>query len=215
LRSYTHIAGAIVLFLSFAYVTNLNHLLVGILFTGWISLFPDIFDRLLGKHRGYGHSIFWIIPCLLVAFFNVTIAIALIIGIISHVLLDVITTHGTPILYPLWKTNFVILNQKRRIKTGTNHDKAVFIALIFLLIPILFFTIPSFHNDNSPFDISTTFASNSSNENKILNNNNSDSVKNNFNINLQLKEKTNKNISIKKVNENETTVLIKDIETGG
>ena len=136
MRSYTHITGAIVLFLSFAYLTNLNNLLVGILFASWITLFPDILDRLIGKHRGYGHSIIWIIPCLLAAFFNVTIAIALIIGIISHVLLDLITTHGTPILYPLWKTNFVVLNKKRRIKTGTNHDKAVFLALIFLLIPI-------------------------------------------------------------------------------
>jgi inner membrane protein len=210
MRSYTHIAGAIVLFLSFAYLTNLNHLLVGILFVSWISLFPDIFDRLIGKHRGYGHSIFWIIPCLLLAFFNVTIAIALIIGIISHVLLDLITTHGTPILYPLWKTNFVVLNHKRRIKTGTNHDKAVFLALIFLLIPILFFTIQSIHNDTF-FDISHAFTFNGSNETSTATSNPQSSIKNNPNLNIQLPKpvkNVNETITIKKVDENETRIMV-------
>jgi inner membrane protein len=212
MRSYTHIAGAVVLFLSFAYLTNLNHLLLGIFFAGWMSVFPDILDNLFGKHRGYGHSILWIIPCLFILLFNVTIGAALIIGIVSHVLLDLITTHGTPILYHLWKTNFVVLNQKRRIKTGTNYDKAVFLAIVFLLIPALFFSIQSFHNTkNFPFDFNTALASNGT---KILSNT-SDSVKNNFNINLQLEEKTNKNISIKKISDNGTTVLVEDIESRG
>ncbi len=135
MRSYTHITGALLLFISFSYLMNLNNLYLGLFLAGWISLFPDIMDRILGKHRGYGHSIFWLIPFTLISFLNVTVAAALLMGIISHTVLDILTTHGSPILYPLSKTNFVILNEKKRIKTGTNQDKTVFITLMFLINP--------------------------------------------------------------------------------
>lgn len=104
---------------------------MGCFFTGWMSIFPDIIDKLFGDHRGLGHSIFWIILCLLVGLGDVTISVALVCGIVSHFLLDAITLNRSPILYPIWKTNFVILNKKKRLKTGTNHDKALFIVLIF------------------------------------------------------------------------------------
>lgn len=62
MRSYTHVAGALLLFISFSYLINLNNLYLGLFVAGWISLFPDILERLSGTHRGYGHSIFWLIP---------------------------------------------------------------------------------------------------------------------------------------------------------
>ncbi len=40
-------------------------------------------------------------------------------------------------------------------------------------------------------------------------------MKNNFNFNFQLTPKTNKNITVQKVSDNETTVIVKDIEHGG
>jgi hypothetical protein len=41
------------------------------------------------------------------------------------------------------------------------------------------------------------------------------SVKSNLNLNFQLNPKANKNITVKKINDNETTVIVKDIEPGG
>jgi inner membrane protein len=215
MRSYTHIAGAMVLFLSFAYLVNLNCILVSILFAGWISVFPDILDNLVGNHRGIGHSIFWLIPFALLGFWNTPIAIALMMGFISHIFLDILTTHGCPVLYPIWKTNFVVLNQKRRIKTGTKQDKAVFLALIFLLIPIIFFTVGATHTWKCPFDQNFVSASTEVNDNKVVTNDSLNPLKSNINLNFQLNPKTNKNLTVKKINDNETTVIVKDIEPGG
>ena len=89
MRSYTHIAGAILLFITFTYLTNINNILIGIFFAGWISVFPDIIDRLLGKHRGYGHSLVWLIPFTLIGFFDFGLAAALVIGFLSHIFLDI------------------------------------------------------------------------------------------------------------------------------
>ncbi len=143
MKSYAHIAGALVLFLSFAIIKNLDQILLGAFLAGWISVFPDLFDKILGKHKSYGHSIFWIVPTIIIGYFNFTVGAALTLGLISHSAMDVITTYGTPIFSPLWKANFIVLNRNRRVKTGTNQDKAICIAMIFLLLPMIFYlTIP-------------------------------------------------------------------------
>ncbi len=204
MRSYTHIAGAILLFITFAYLTNLNNILIGIFFAGWISVFPDIIDRLLGKHRGYGHSLIWLIPFVLVGFLDLTIAAALIIGFNSHILLDILTVNGCPVLYPFWKTNFVCFSKGRRIKTGTNQDKAVFVFILFLLIPVLLFTtsIGSMINfsDNQNLVFAAGDNTNSSNNN--------DTIKNTFNLNFELNQNVKKNITVEKISDNKTTITI-------
>jgi inner membrane protein len=68
MRSYTHIASAIFLFVVFAFVADFNNVLTGIFFASWISVFPNIIDKITGKHRGMGHSIFWLIPLAIVSF---------------------------------------------------------------------------------------------------------------------------------------------------
>jgi inner membrane protein len=221
MRSYTHIAGAILLFISFAYLTSLDYILYGMLFACLISLFPDILDNLSGKHRGWGHSILWLIPFTLTGFWSVTLAAALIIGLISHMVLDVLTTKGCPILYPLSKTNFVVLKENKRIKTGTNGEKAIFILLVFLLASIMFFTFFIINIEKTPINFNTFFAS-GTNETNITNHNTSNSHQNysttpqkDVNINLQVKNKENKNISVMKVSDNETDYLITDIKPGG
>ena len=150
MREYTHVAGALLLYVSLAFLINLNVTIIGIFFAGWISLFPDIMDRLFGKHRGIGHSIFWVLPFILIAILNYGIAFALIIGFTSHIFLDIFTTHGSPFLKPLIKTSFVSLSMRNRIKTNTNKDKAVFIFILLLLIPALLFTIRKFFNRDIP-----------------------------------------------------------------
>jgi len=123
MREYTHIAGAILFYLLFAYLLNLHYIIPGIIFAGWISVFPDILDKLIGKHKSVGHSIFWILPLILVAYFNIYLGIALLTGFLSHLFLDIFTTNGCPLLYPIVRTNFVALKKQFRIKTQTNQEK--------------------------------------------------------------------------------------------
>ena len=198
MRSYTHIVAAILLFVVFAFVADFNNLLTGIFFAGWISVFPDIIDKLTGKHRGIGHSIFWLIPLAIVGFWNIGIAVAIIIGFISHIFLDSFTTNGCPVLYPLWENDFVCLGKKRRIKTGTNQDKAVFLVILLLLIPFLLLTTNVVSLFENTGDQNVVFAGSSESVNSSFNN---DTMKNNFYLNFELKEGVNKNISIQKVSE--------------
>ena len=207
MREYTHIAGALLLYAILAYLINLNVTLVGIFCAGWMSTFPDIMDLLVGEHRGIGHSIFWVVPFIFIGFLNFNIAFALIIGFLSHILFDIFTVYGSPILYPLKKTSFVSLSMRNRIKTGTNKDKAVFIFILFLLIPILLFTTGNFSTWTLPggkgpiptgevigvpqnsYNIKTPF-------------------QNNINLNLHVYSNTTKNITIQQVNENQTSILV-------
>ena len=207
MKSYTHIVGAILTFILFSYIISLNSILIGIFFAGWISIFPDILDKLIGKHRGYGHSIIWIIPFILVGLWNIGIAAALIIGFLSHIFLDTLTENGSPVLYPFSKTNFVCFSKGRRIKTGTNQDKAVFLFILFLLVPLFLFTtgIGSLINSD---DQNFVFGA-GDNTNNAKNN---DTIKNNFNFNFELSGSVKKNITLKKINENETEILITDIK---
>lgn len=208
MRSYTHIAGAVLLFVTLAYLTNLNNLIIGIFFAGWISVFPDIIDRLSGKHRGIGHSILWLIPFALIGLWNLPIAVAMILGFISHIFLDILTTYGCPVLYPIWKTDFVCFGKKRRIKTGTNQDKAVFLFILFLLIPVLLFTTNIGSLLQYTGGQNVVFAASSDTVNGSMNN---DTMKNNFYLNFEIKEGVNKNISVQKVSENETNIIVNDI----
>lgn len=213
MRSYTHITGALLLFLSFAYLMNLNNIFLGLFFAGWISIFPDIMDRILGAHRGYGHSIFWLIPFILISFWNVTIAAALVVGTISHAVLDILTTHGCPILYPISKVNFAVLNEKKRIKTGTYQDKTVFITLIFLLIPMFIFTIGGTHFEKflpgQNFLFPDTSNISGGNHGSGLSN----SFRNSPNLNIQIPrpgKNVTENITVKNLGDNETSIIVND-----
>lgn len=205
MKSYTHIAGAILLFITFTYLTNLNNVVIGIFFAGWISVFPDIIDKLIGKHRGYGHSLIWLIPFSLICIFNVSIAAALVIGFISHIFLDILTVNGCPILYPVSKTNFVCFSKKRRIKTGTTQDKAVFVFILFLLIPLLLFLTGIGTMCQISEDQNLVSATGESNTDSSKNN---DTIKNNFNLNFEINQNIKKNITVEKVNDNKTTITI-------
>ena len=208
MRSYTHIAGAILLYVTIAYLANFSNIITGIFFAGWISVFPDIIDKITGKHRGIGHSIIWLIPFAIIGLWNVGIAVAIMIGFVSHIFLDILTTNGCPVLYPLWKTDFVCFGKKRRIKTGTNQDKATFLVILFILIPFLLFTtnIGSILHPTEDQDV--VFAASLDTLNSSKNN---DTIKNNFNLNFELSDGVNKKITVQKVSENETTILVNDI----
>lgn len=210
MRYYSHIAAAVLFFLIFAYLFNIKNadLLEGIILTSVISVLPDIIDRMIAtKHRGMGHSlILWIPLVTLVGIIsisrgNMLIFTAMVTAIISHIFLDLITRHGYPLFYPK-KITFVALNSNKRIKTGTKQEKAVFIFLILLLVPAVVFSfgiIPIYN----PQPVQ---AQESVNDNKI----NNGMIKDTVNVNIDANMK-NCNVTVKKVSENETQILIDDI----
>ncbi len=214
MKIYTHIAGSILFFGVFAYLLNLDSIFIGIFIAGWISVFPDVVDKLGDKHRGIGHNVLWLIPFALLGFWNFVISSALIIGFLSHILLDTITWNGCPVFNPLSKVEFVSLSRRNRFKTGTSQEKALFIFFLVLIIPTIL--------------ISTNFLSVGSlleNENSLLSTgeasglpinsiNKHDALNDHVNLGFQINSNTNKNITIRKVGENETNLIIKDIDSG-
>lgn len=208
MRSYTHVAGAVLCYLLVAYLLNIDNLLLNLIFAAWISLLPDILDKVMGNHRGLGHSIIWLIPLTLVGLYSPGLAAALVVGFSSHIFLDSFTVHGTPLLYPIKKTSFVCLNKKRRIKTGTNQDKAVFVFFLFVLIPLFLFIVNAGYYLDLAGSNGMVFASEQTPNNTS---NNTETVKCNLNLNLEIKNDTRKNITILKGDENFTTILITDV----
>ena len=212
MRSYTHIAAALLFYVIFSFLLNLDHFLIGIFLAAWISVFPDVVDRILGKHRGFGHSLIWLVPFSLIAFLDMGVAAAILIGFCSHLFMDIFTVHGCPALYPVRKTNFVCLGKKRRIKTGTNTDKSVFVFLIFLLIPLILYTtgagalVQGLEGQNLAFAATP----NASNNTTVP-----QTIKNDVSMTFRLDEATNKNVTVQRVSENVTTILIKELEPGG
>jgi inner membrane protein len=214
MKWYTHITGAIVFFLLFASLTGLHQWLMGLVFAGWISVVPDLLDMFATKHKSFGHSIFLVIPCMIVCLFNTTIGIALTIGLISHTILDILTTNGTPALIPVTKANFAILYRKRRIKTGTNQDKSLCITLVFILIPILFFNIGGLKINESPISgflgLDGLVTDNMSDTNK-----NGEKINSHLNINLKIDQYMNGIIKLEQVSDNETSILIRNNDSPG
>ena len=209
MRYYTHIVASILAFLIFAYLFNIKqeNLLAGILITSIVSVMPDLIDTIIHSgHRGFGHSLLLWIPIIaifgIVSIFtnNLIIVPAIITAIVSHVILDLITMHGYPFLYPN-KTILVGLGEKKRIKTGTKTEKATFIFLIMLLIPALLFS----------FGILTLASPLQVQESPNNNLNDHGAIKDNVNVNIDGRMK-NKNITVKKVTENETQILVQNIE---
>lgn len=142
----THIAGGVLLTLSlssFLYPSSLGEvaLLYGCAVVG--SLLPDIdhpnskinkynpfasiMVRLI-KHRTLTHSLLWIAIVSLIGVmlkFNTWAILGLNIGILSHLILDMMTVSGVPLLYPCRK-NFRIM----KLKTNTEHEFVVMSLLI-------------------------------------------------------------------------------------
>ena len=183
-------------------------LFTGILITSIVSVLPDIIDKIIAtKHRGFGHSLFLWIPIIIltgiISFItdNLVILIALLTAVISHIIFDVVTRNGYPIFYPK-KIMFVALNQKKRFKTGTKQDKAVFVFLILLLIPALVFS----------FNLVSLTASQAVQVQDQANNSSNGQIITRDNINLNIDgNMNNKNITIKKVTDSETQILIQDL----
>jgi inner membrane protein len=215
MRFYTHVACSILFYVTFAYLINLDIVIFGIFVAGMISVFPDLIDRVDFKHRGIGHSLIWLIPFVIIGLLNFGIGFALIIGFLSHIFLDTLTWNGCPFIYPFSKINFVALNKRNRIKTGTAKEKAIFVFLLFMVVPTILFSTGFVSVSNFSGNQNTVFATGEASGVPLNNLNKNDITNEHINLNFQINSNTNKNITIHKNSENETNVIIKDLEAGG
>ena len=215
MKIYTHIVGSILFFLTFAYLIGLNSIFIGIFIAGWISVLPDVIDKIEGKHKGIGHSIIWIIPFIIITYINFIVGSALIIGFLSHIFFDIFTWNGCPFLYPISKIDFVSLSRRNRIKTGTNQEKAIFVFILFLLIPLLFFTSGILSTLKVSGDQNSFFSVGEASGVPLNNYNMKNPSKNGINLNLQLHTNESENITIHQVDENDTNVVVEGLKSGG
>ena len=108
------------------------------------SFIQGILSLIGVKHRGVLHSglaclVVLVLGTLIgwrVGYFDVGLAFGL--GYLSHVVLaDAMTIHGVPLLWPL-KTQFHLLPQGLRIRTGGPVEGLIFLAGLLLLFGVFF-----------------------------------------------------------------------------
>lgn len=213
MREYTHIGGGILFYVLLAFLINIPITIICVFASGFIAIFPDIIDKLIGEHRSFGHSFVWIIPFILVSFVNFQLGLAMIVGFVSHIFFDIFTTHGDPLLFPLTKIPFVSLSLRNRIQTATTMEKALFIFLMVLLIPTILlatghFSIPM------PGDVSLMGTGEAQGVPTNSHNLGTLGKNKNININLQVNSNSPKIISVQDVNENQSIISVNDSKQG-
>ena len=136
----------IVLLFIYAYFTYLGSLLCDIDMKGsYISKRFPIIYKLFGKrfkHRGFTHSLLFIG---VIAFLGDMVIVSsdnnvvftcifsgILAGVISHIILDLITKEGVELFYPI-SINFSILPIKTSSKTEKNINKFLSLLVIFLI----------------------------------------------------------------------------------
>lgn len=145
MRFFTHVAGGLLLYTVLVWLLNQPYTLAGIMFVTIGSLLPDLIDQATGTHRGWGHSIIWIIPTIFMFIWNTQIGLAFMSGFLMHILFDAITKKGVPFLYPFSKTRIVMpKKEKSRIQTGHKKEIALFIVVVLILIPVSYGVLHGF-----------------------------------------------------------------------
>lgn len=137
MRFFTHIAAGLLLYTVLVWLLNQPYTLAGLMFVTIGSLIPDLIDQATGDHRGWGHSIIWIIPTIFIFIWNTQLGLGFMAGFMMHILFDAMTKKGVPFLYPFQKTRIVVpKKEKSRIQTGHKKEIALFIVVILILIPV-------------------------------------------------------------------------------
>lgn len=204
MRSYTHIVGGIIFTFLIMYILNIPISAFYIFLAGAAAVIPDLLDYMfMEKHNRETHNI-WILLVLMGLCLVNQIFIIITAAYFSHLVLDLLTSHGVRILYPLKKTRFVCMGEKHRIKTGTSREKALFFFMVIILIGGLLMNYQVFRLIDSAAAIEpvTTVENNT---------NNSSTAKTYINVQVQVDETMlNKNISIKN-SQNESNIVVKEI----
>ena len=139
MRFYTHIPAGLLLYTILIWVFNQPYTLAGVLVVVLFSVLPDLIDRVTGEHRGWGHSVIWLIPIAVLFVVKIQLGLACFSAFSMHILLDSVTKTGVPFLYPFSKTRMVMpKKEKSRIQTGSKQETALCIVIVLLLIPLTY-----------------------------------------------------------------------------
>lgn len=139
MRFYTHIPAGLLLYTILIWVFNQPYTLAGVLVIMLFSVLPDLIDKVTGEHRGWGHSVIWLIPIAVLFAVKIQLGLACFSAFSMHILLDAVTKTGVPFLYPFSKTRMVMpKKEKSRIQTGSKQETALCIVIVLLLIPLTY-----------------------------------------------------------------------------
>lgn len=139
MRFYTHIPAGLLLYTILIWVFNQPYTLAGVLVVVLFSVLPDLIDKVTGEHRGWGHSVIWLIPIAVLFVVKIQLGLACFSAFSMHILLDSVTKTGVPFLYPFSKTRMVMpKKEKSRIQTGSKQETALCIVIVLLLVPLTY-----------------------------------------------------------------------------
>lgn len=157
MKFYTHVAGGLLLYVFLVWMFNQPFSIGGTLAVSCMSIVPDLLDRLVGEHRGWGHSAILLIPIILSFFISSWFGIALLSGFMAHILFDILTRKGVAFFYPFSSTRYVMpKKEKSRIITGSKQETALFIVVVLLLLPVSYGVIHGFPDLGSAFNANHT-----------------------------------------------------------
>ncbi len=179
-----------------------------IFLAGTAAVIPDLIDyAFLAKHKRETHNIWILIGLATLGLVN-QIFIIVAAAYLSHLILDLTTYHGVRLFYPLKKTNYVVMSEKNRIKTGTSREKALFFFLCIIMVAGVLLSYQVFNL------IDSTAASSRSSD--VSGNNSTNGTAKTY-INVQVdidKNMVNKNVSIK-TGQNESNIIVTEVNPGG
>jgi len=207
LRSYTHIVTGIIFSLLIMFISGIPVNAFYIFIAGAAAVIPDLIDyAFLAKHKRETHNIWILIGLIALGFVN-QIFIIVAAAYLSHLILDLMTYHGVRLFYPFKLTNYVVMSEKNRIKTGTNREKALFFFLCIIMVGGVLLSYQVFSL------IDSTVASSGTTE-VIGNNSTNGTAKTYINVAVDIDESMlNKNVSITN-GQNGTNIIVTEVNPG-
>ncbi len=209
MRSYTHIVAGIIFSLLIMFILGIPANAFYIFIAGAAAVIPDLVDyAFLSKHKRDTHNI-WILFGLIALGFVNQIFIIVAAAYLSHLILDLLTYHGVRLFYPLKPTNYVMMSDKNRIKTGTNREKALFFFLLIIMIGGVLLSFQVFSL------VDSTVASATGSSDVAGNNSTNSTAKTYINVAVDIDENMlNKNVSITN-DQNNTNIIVTEVNPGG
>jgi len=134
---YTHAVFAVFLGAILGYILGSELTVRFFIITITASILPDFAEKSVYEtHKRQLHSVFSIVPCILMyIFLDLTVGAALTAGMVSHLLLDCLTPAGCPLLMPLSRRRYSVM--WRYSDSRAREKRIVATAVLLALITVL------------------------------------------------------------------------------
>ena len=124
----------------FNLIYNFYELLLYLIFISLSSIVLDYIELgFLSSHRRQLHTLsILIIPLIIMVFYPI-IGMAMFIGFLSHILLDLLTPTGCPLFLPFNSLYYKVFRKEdNAVRTGSASEKALTIILFMKLVIVIF-----------------------------------------------------------------------------